>query len=698
MIRNTFQKKSTVVVLLATCWLMGSGFAPYREVATGNATYSADTSRLPAVYTGEHMDIINLQLKQQAALAFQRHQLPVTNQAWEQERAQLKATIMRKTGAVVDHSLPLNYKETGHAQLKGYTVKNIAFQTRPGVYATANLYVPDGKGPFPAVINSHGHWPDARMGEMVQATAHALALSGYVCLNIDAWGSGERTTVQGVAEYHGANLGASLMNIGTTLMGMQLTDNLRGVDLLCSLPVVDKAHIGATGASGGGNQTMWLAAMDERIKAAVPVVSVGTFESYIMNSNCVCELLPDGLTFTEEAGVLALVAPRALKICNALNDASKSFYPSEMLRSYKHTVPVFEQMGAADKLSYQLFNTTHGYWPEIRETMVGWFNLHLKGIGTGAPVKEPAFELLPVAKLLTYPTEKRDTGVMSTAAYCEVQGHALHQNMLAAGTIDKTKLQQGLRDILRIQDPLTLKAIRKYGIAAGWERIVLETTGGDLIPLLHRAPQNKVKGYVVVSHPKGKDSIPAALLETIIKTGQGVVLADLWGTGEHSSATAIAVDGSLPPFHTLARAALWLGKTVQGQWVNELDLITRVLKTQFNTGDVKMDGSREAGLAALFLATLGGNTTEVTLHQAPVSYVFDERQGIDLFSMAVHVPGLLQWGDVSLAAALSGKDILFADPVSISGQPITGSKLETYKNEFEDLRKRCRTTGHTSFR
>src|SRR5690606_8902254 len=75
-------------------------------------------------------------------------------------------------------------------------------------------------------------------------------------------------------EYHGGNLGASLFNIGETLMGMQLTDNVRALDFLCSLPMVDTQRIGVTGASGGGNQSMWLAALDERIKAVVPVVSV----------------------------------------------------------------------------------------------------------------------------------------------------------------------------------------------------------------------------------------------------------------------------------------------------------------------------------------------------------------------------------------------------------------------------------------
>src|SRR4029078_8722446 len=128
----------------------------------------------------------------------------------------------------------------------------------------------------------------------------------------------------------------ALLNINQTLMGLLITDNIRGVDLLCSLPYVDSQNIGATGSSGGGNQTMWLTAMDERVKAAVPVVSAGTFESYIMGSPCICEVLSDGLTFTEEAGVLSLIAPRALKMCNHTKDDLETFNPREMFRSFKN--------------------------------------------------------------------------------------------------------------------------------------------------------------------------------------------------------------------------------------------------------------------------------------------------------------------------------------------------------------------------
>src|SRR6185369_1001558 len=332
-----------------------------------------------------------------------------------------------KTGALMHQDLPLNMIETGSLKMKGYTVKNIAFQTRPGIYATANLYIPDGDGTFPSVIVMMGHSLEGRLYDKYQAVGITLALNGYVSLCIDPWGSGERTTIHGVFEDHGDenNLGIALMDIGEPLIGMLITDNIRGVDLLCSLPYVDTSKIGATGASGGGNQTMWLTAMDERIKAAVPVVSAGTFEAYIMRTPCICEVLVDGLTFTEESAVLALVAPRAIKMCNHLKDDLATFHPREMLRSYNDAKPVFELAGAGNNIAYQTFDLTHGYWPEDRETMLGWFNLYLKGIGNGNPVKEISFNTLPIEQLMVYAKGKRDAHVVTTEEYCKQRGSEL---------------------------------------------------------------------------------------------------------------------------------------------------------------------------------------------------------------------------------------------------------------------------------
>jgi hypothetical protein len=651
---------------------------------------------LPHVFASHHGDLIESRLRNEAILKFTQHQLPKSRQEWETYQRQLRDQIIKKAGIVLYPALPLDYQETGVVKMEGFTIKNILFQTRPGVYATANLYVPDGPGPFPAVINLHGHWAHGRVHETPQSRGPSLALNGYVCLSVDAFGSGERTTVHGIDEYHGANLGASLMNIGESLMGIQISDNIRGVDLLASLPYVDASNIGATGASGGGNQTMWLTAIDQRMKASVPVVSVGTFESAVMRSNCVCELLVDGLTLTETSGVLALIAPRAIKMCNHELDKNPTFYPAEMKRTFTNAAPVFKMLGAENNISYALYDLEHGYWRENREAMLGWFDLHLKGIGTGAPKKEVPFKTAPEQQLLVFPQGNRDPKVGSIADYCKRRGTELRKEFLAAATFDADQKQRELRKILRIDEVPKLKKAHAYSAVDGWDRLVLETSDGKLIPLLHMRPKNRNREYVIVSDQEGKRSISAALLEELKGKESGVVLLDYSGTGKASSSAARGYD-RLTTLHTQARAELWLGRTILGEWVKELSTVIKFINDKHQPWKITVDGSKESALAGLFCAALERNIDQVTLRNAPGSYLFDDREGVNFFSMGIHVPGFLAWGDVSLAAALSGAKVTFINPVTMSGKTIGAKGLEAIKTEFEKIRNRCGNTGETVF-
>src|SRR5450759_4388560 len=576
---------------------------------------------LPAVLTKGHADLIAGKLRLEAALKFEEHQLPDNLKDWGKYRVQLKSEIIKKAGVYINHNLALDIKETGIIQMKGYTIQNIAFQTRPGIYATANLYIPDGKGPFPAVITMLGHWPKGKIDSTgPQAVGHSLALNGYVCLTIDPWGSGERTTIHGIFEDHGDhnNLGSSLMNIGETLMGNEISDNMRGVDLLCSLSYVDSKNIGATGASGGGNQTMWLASLDERIKAAMPVVSVGTFESYIMGSPCICEVLADGLTLTEEAGVIALVAPRAIKMCNHKKDDEPAFYPSEMVRSYNNAKPVFKMFGVENNITYQLFDLPHGYMAEDREALLGWFDLHLKGIGTGAPKKEIPFKQLPEEKLMVFPKGQRDADVISTDEYCKRRGNELRTVFLNARSFDAELKRNELRDILGVSEKSILKNVHEYSKMNGWDRFALETSDNKLIPVLLRSPSRNSKEFVIVSNPDGKDNIPSDVVDGVIKSGKGIAIVDLSGTGEASS-TSADLSYSIGKLRAISRSELWFGRTIIGEWMKELNVVTKFLSSRYQTQKVQIDGSKEAGLAGLFLSVVEGTVDNVILRDSPIS-------------------------------------------------------------------------------
>ncbi|EPR67301.1 dienelactone hydrolase family protein [Cyclobacterium qasimii] len=684
--------------LLVSLFIVVQFLSPHSAVSKeGMVLNTSPQDSLPSVLSAQSADILGGRMKQQAQIKYATHLLPDNLKDWEKRKTEINREVILNSGIKVDHDLALDMKVTGTVQMDGYSIKNIYFQTQPGVYATANLFIPEGEGPFPAVINMHGHWSEGKAAENIQSVAHSLAKSGYVCLSMDAFGAGERSTEHMDFEYHGSNLGASLMNVGETLLGVQVIDNMRAVDLLLTLPYVDAENIGATGASGGGNQTMWFAAIDERVKAAMPVVSVGTFESAVMGSNCVCELIPNGLSFTESSGILALYAPRALKMCNHNKDSNATFFPEEMLRSYHNAKPIFQQYGVEENIDYELFDLVHGYWPEDREAMLGWFDLHLRGIGDGSSRKEIAFEVLPVEKLMVFPKGQRDPKVIGVAEYCRRKGQELRKDYLSQTSIDNQQATEDLQELLKIKSFPEINQVNNFSPVDGWERIALETSDNLLTPLLVKKPGKAALGYVLLATSNGKHEIPLARIDDLINKGHGVVIVELSGTGEAASKEDQLV-AYLTPFHTLARAKLWLGETMLGQWVGELDMVSGFIKENYAPKMLAFDGDKEAGLAGLYLAALEEETfSSLTLRNTPVSYLFDNREGVDYYSLAIHLPKFLQWGDVSLAAGLSGRQITFDHPVTMSGESLLPSQEKELQSEFTAIRSSLKGKGSVKF-
>ncbi|MEJ7830966.1 MAG: hypothetical protein WKF91_22360 [Segetibacter sp.] len=353
-------------------------------------------------------------------------------------------------------------------------------------------------------------------------------------------------------------------------------------------------------------------------------------------------------------------------------------------------------LGAENKIAYQTFDLTHGYYPEDREAMIGWFNLHLKGIGNGAPLKETSFNTLPYEQLMVYGKGKREPQVVTTEEYCKRRGNELRMDLLNTKSIHAATKRNELRNILRANEKSVIRKAHEYATISGWHRIALETSDDKLIPVLLRTPSPNSKEFVIIINPGGKENISTAVFEGFMKSGLGIAIVDLSGTGETSSAALYSND-STGRLRTLSKSYLWLGKTVMGEWVKELNVVNRFINLKYKSAKVSIMGSKEAGLGGLFLAALEGNIENVTLQNAPVSYLFGNRGSVEFYSTGIHVPGFLNWGDVSLAAALSGKNITFTNPVTMSGEKISEDLLEAYKAEFEQMRRIAGQRGKTFF-
>jgi len=416
-----------------------------------------------------------------------------------------------------------------------------------------------------------------------------------------------------------------------------------------------------------------------------------------MGTPCICEVVADAFNITEEAGVLALVAPRAIKMCNHNKDANPAFSPSEMVRSYNNAKPIFKMYGVENNITYQLFDLPHGYMAEDREAMLGWFDLHLKGIGTGTAKKEIHFEQLPEEQLMVFRKGQRDANVIGTVEYCKRRGDELRTVFLNTTYFDVELKRKELRNILGVSEKSILNHVYDYPKMNGWDRFALETSDNKLIPVLLRQPVGDSKEFVIVCDPEGKDNISSELVNGIIKSGNGIAIVDLSGTGEASS-SSISNNYSTGRLRAISRSELWFGRTMIGEWVKELNAVIQFLTSNYKAHIVNIDGHKEAGIAGLFLSALEGNVNNLVLRDAPISYLFDAREGIEFFCMGIQLPGFLNWGDISLAAALSGKNIIFINPLTMSGQRIDEQRLKQYNAEFDKIRAICKQPGRAVFK
>ena len=600
---------------------------------------------LPNVFNGGFKgDLVEAEMRTAALRKERLRQLPFELENWKPQ--ELREKLFKAMGAQVDHTLPLDMEITKTIELDYCKIHCLSYVSRPGVRVTANLYVPNGAGPFPAVINMHGHWSQGKLAARVQMRGHILAQCGYVVLSVDAFGSGERCPEHGVYSYHGHLLGGSLLQIGESLMGAQVIDNMRGVDLLASLPYVLKDRIGACGASGGGNQTMWLAAMDERIAAAVPVVSVGSFQSYVLCANCMCELLPGGLDITNEAGIIALAAPRAIMPVNGVLDTNAAFNPSETRRTVDEAKRIFRAYGVPGNLRQVVTEEHHFFGPEVVKALIGWFDLHLKNQGDGEPVASlPDYDPLPEDELLVYPKGKRAADVISIPEYLKVR----EPECLAGASFDPAKVAS----LLHLDD-VEVRNAEIFSPADGWERIGIEGSDNRLTPLLLRRPAAPGKETFIVGTAVSKLYMTnSAMIAELLRSGYGVALVDLWGGGENNLGFAANSDC------LYSRSLMWLNKCMQGKWLEDFRMIEKYLEKIMGPG-IKLGaaGFGDSAVTAILFAALRSEKTSLWLTDAPVSFRYDIANDAK-FSHARLIPHILEYCDVPELLEKAGGELRF---------------------------------------
>src|SRR4051812_37742759 len=247
---------------------------------------------------------------------------------WKQKRPRLYQEYMDMLGLwPIPEKTPLKATKTGEIEAHGVIVEKVHFQSKPGLYVTANVYRPKAQGQpslgvrkLPAIVYVCGHSNRGRDGNKTAFQDHGFwfANNGYVCIVLDTLQLGEIAGIHhGTYGIRSGKTPAETRwwwhSAGYTPAGVECWNGIRAIDYLLTRPEVDPEKIGVTGISGGGAATFWIAAADDRVKVAVPVSGMSDLESYVtnkvVNGHCDCMFVHNAYQW-EWTTILALFAPK----------------------------------------------------------------------------------------------------------------------------------------------------------------------------------------------------------------------------------------------------------------------------------------------------------------------------------------------------------------------------------------------------
>jgi len=318
----------------------------------------------------------------------------------------LREKLLQMIGGLPKTRTPLRARITGTIPMNGFHISKVIFESLPGLYVTALLYVPDngdtGKTKkYPAVLVPAGHATDGK--NHYQSLCQRLVLRGYVVLAWDPVGQGERSQFwdakTGKSRYNlicaeHAVLGNLAYLVGANLARWEIWDGLRAFDYLLTLPEVDSSRINITGTSGGGFQAIHIAALEPRIKVAAISCYITALPMRIHNrifkdpdsdpEQDLYGMISNGV---DNAGLLALMYPRPVFVAAAVLD----FFPIEGAeKTFREVHQLYARFGHGDRIAMAEGYHGHEYSDANQEAafeFMDHFN-QMPAVRTLAPVQQ----------------------------------------------------------------------------------------------------------------------------------------------------------------------------------------------------------------------------------------------------------------------------------------------------------------------
>ena len=320
---------------------------------------------------------------------------PKSLDEWKARREETRATLWKLLGDLPPRPAKPGVRMVKREERDGYRLEKLQIDNGAGAQIPGWLLLPKGAGPFPGILYCHWHagqyalgkeelWLDAP--DKNGTRGETLVRRGYAVLAIDAYGFGERSGLgpDGPQQKGGQeemSLSKAFLWMGRSLWGMMVRDDQIALDVLSGRPEVDPKRIGATGISMGSTRTWWLAALDDRVSAAVGVCCLTRYEDLLrageLRAHGIYYFVPGMLKHFDTEAVTSLIAPRPFLTLSGADDTGSPAPGVKKINDF--CAEVYRLYGKPDSFKGVLYpGVGHIYTPEMWTEMLEWFGKHLK--------------------------------------------------------------------------------------------------------------------------------------------------------------------------------------------------------------------------------------------------------------------------------------------------------------------------------
>jgi len=624
--------------------------------------------------------------------AFEQLKTPEDVAKWQQERRDF---FLRQLGGFPART-PLNPQITGKRTFEDYRIEKVIFESQPGFHVTATLYLPLGTDPFPAVLHPTGHSSNAKARDLYQQASIVIVKGGCAVLCYDPLGQGERRhffNEDGKPRF-ATTQEHQLINQGCVLLGSNtarymIWDGMRAIDYLQSRTDIDPKRIGCTGISGGGTNTSYLMALDDRIVSAAPGCYLTGFRALLSTIGLqdAEQNIHGQIVFgMDHADYVLMRAPRPTLIMAATHDYFDIEGAWRLFRQAKRT---YTRLGYPERVDLVEPDTKHGFPTEMRVASANWMRRWL--LDTNETVTEPEFDVLADEELYCTPEGQV---LRLPGARCAFDLNVEWNDSFRPQREKNWKPENRKNSLAKVReligagvpDELPKPAAEKCGTIArdGYviEQLVIQSEPGIVLPALLFVPAVNRKdtgnegSSVIYLHGEGKhvDAQPGGPIERLVSSDTIVLAVDLRGIGETATAgKRRSFDVLIGPDWRETTLANSLARPYVGLRVHDVYQCVRFLRERFGSPDVAPDliAIGQASVPALHAAALEPHLFgHVRLRESIRSWSDVVKTHVAIKQQANLVYGALRHYDLpNLVASLPANKVTIEDPAE-PGEPV----------------------------